>query len=441
MSALPAPPLPGPALERTAPLRHSRAVSPVRLMPVRDEDLTPSEVRTRHAESLSAAATDDHERFDRITTLACSLFAVPMATVTLIDGDGTRWAGSTGFSGGRVETATAAFSALAVKHVAPLIVEDATADARFVDLPAVSGAPYLRFYAGIQLTDDDGVSIGTFSLFDTVPRRLDRTQVSMLSQLASWVCRELIDSSEMARAREVQAALLPARTELPDGLRLASICRPTKGVGGDFFDFAMVRGRLFLTLVDVMGKGVGAGLLAASVRAILRASVAHQVEIGRLTRGGHESVLADVIRSTDRLLRDDLGQTGSLVTGFATTIDPDSGEVTWVDAGHGLALIAHIDGSTERLAGDDLPVGIGLDSTWTEHTTALEPGDTLLVVSDGLFDLLGGTSDAIDRIGYLVRTDPEPDELIARIAELTMLGTALDDVTAVAVRRSSGVPR
>ena len=408
------------------------------LVALRDSELTSGEVRTRHVERLSVGAATD-ARFDRITGLATSLFGVPMSTVTLVDEDTARFAGSAGLGAPAPVARGSVFCDVTVKEGTPIVVEDVTADARFADLPSVVGPPYLRFYAGVPLDDEDGVTVGTFCLFDTVPRRLDQTQLVMLQQLASWARRELVDSTEMERARTVQRSLLPSRTVAPEGYSLAGICLPTKGVGGDFYDHAVVQGKLVLTLMDVMGKGMGAALVAATVRALVRASVSHQIALARIDGDYASSRLTDVVAATDALVTDDLTQTGTLVTGFAALMDPASGEIAWVDAGHGLAVIVRHDGTTERLVGEDLPVGLGLESHWTEHRSVLLPGDTLLVVSDGLFDLLGGTAEAFDEgIRYLVTTDPDPAALMERIGELTSLGVALDDVTALAVRRERG---
>jgi sigma-B regulation protein RsbU (phosphoserine phosphatase) len=403
-----------------------------RLAAVTESTLTPGQIRSRHLERLSVATSGAEDRFERITSLASSLFAMPMCTVTLMDADSAMFPGHHGFGAAPPIPRELVFCDRTIAAGEPLIVEDATADPRFAQLPIVTGAPYLRFYAGVPLDDDEGVTVGTFCLFDTVPRRLDRTQLSMLMQLASWARRELVDSTEMARAREVQQALLPTRTVAPAGYELAAMCSPTKGVGGDFFDHGMVRGQLVFALMDVMGKGVGAALVAASVRALLRASVAHQNELRLLDGSG----LRNVVSATDRLLHADLEQTGTLVTGFLATLDPVSGQLDWVDAGHGLAVIIGRDGSSRRLAGTDLPLGLGVGSDWVEHSSVIAPGETLLVASDGLFDLLGGTPEALDRISDLVRAEPSPSRLIDSIADLTSIGTALDDVTAVAIRRN-----
>lgn len=423
MSAFPVPSSPG------------EQPRPARTLPVRNAGLSDGEVRSRHVERLSVGGQSD-SRFDRITGLAASLFGVPMSTVTLVDEETARFPGATGFDDRTPLPRGSVFCDLTVKQGTPLVVEDVTADERFAHLPLVTGPPYLRFYAGVPLNDEEGVTVGTFCLFDTVPRRLDSTQMAMLQQLADWARRELVDSTEMDRARTVQRSLLPTRTIAPDGWAMAGACLPTKGVGGDFFDHAVVGDNLVLALMDVMGKGMGAALVAASVRAILRASVSHQVELAQLTGESTSSRLGRVVAATDALVTDDLTQTGTLVTGFAANIDHRTGDIAWVDAGHGLAVIVRKDGSTERLIGEDLPVGLGLGSTWTEHRNRLLPGDMLLVVSDGLFDLLGGTSEAFDEgIRYLVLTDPDPDTLMQRIGELTSLAVALDDVTALAVRR------
>ncbi|WP_375504566.1 PP2C family protein-serine/threonine phosphatase [uncultured Jatrophihabitans sp.] len=426
------------ALQPAGRSSNAEAAEPAvaRVVPVRDSELTAGQVRARHVEQLSAGTAVD-DRFDRITALATTLFGVPMSAVTLVDEETVHFPGNSGFDDLAPVSRGSAFCDVTVKLGSPVVVGDVTADARFADLPVVNGPPYLRFYAGVPLNDEDGVTVGTFSLFDTVPRQLDRTQLVMLSQLASWARRELVDSTEMERARTVQRSLLPTRTVAPPGYAMAGVCLPTKGVGGDFFDHAVVNGKLLLTLMDVMGKGVSAALVAASVRALIRASVSHQVALVGTSGDRRGSRVTDVVTATDALVTDDLAQTGTLVTGFAAVVDPPTGVITWVDAGHGLAIIVRQDGTSERLVGEDLPIGLGLGGRWTEHRSRLLPGDVLLVVSDGLFDLLGGTAESFERgIRYLVLADPDPATLVERIEDLTSLAVALDDVTALAVRRA-----
>ncbi|MGN6607927.1 MAG: PP2C family protein-serine/threonine phosphatase [Jatrophihabitans sp.] len=423
-------------LDTVAPARPGLPPRPRILTPT-TEDIDPDERRGRHLERLAVFGAERDERFARITQLASTLFGVPMASVTLLDEDNAWFPGATGFQTAGPVPRKSVFCDKVVHEPEPVIVRDATADPRFCDMKLVTSPPYIRFYAGVPLADDEGVVVGTFCLFDTVPRTLDRVQQSMLLELASWARRELVDSNEMAKAREVQQALLPPEPEAPEGYALAGTCRPTQAVGGDFYDHGILAGRLVLTLVDVMGKGIGAAIVAASIRAVIRTSMLHALKLSAATGRDVTVQLDEVMRDVDALMQRDLGQTGRIVAGFAASLEPGTGELCWLDAGHGLALVANpATGEWRRLAGDDLPTGLGIDTGWTEHRDTLAPGETFMVVSDGLLDLLGGTESAFEQIAELAVTVPDPDELVAQIDALAAAGTSLDDVTAVALRRA-----
>lgn len=403
---------------------------------------TPEQIRQRHLERVRVVGSLTEDRFDRLAHLAVTIFGVPMSSVTLADG-------------GRVVSNSVraldigpstedALWARAGNTRTGVLISDASADARFADLPAVIGTPYLRFFAGIPLVDDDGVVLGTFSLYDSVPRRLDATQWATFVELASWVRRELVDSEEMARARLVQESLLPGSAPVVAGYQVAGVCLPTKSVGGDFYDFTVLPGRLVISLVDVMGKGTGAALVAATFRALLHASMS-EVALGvggrqagdlrRPIRGGFGGVLADI----DRLIGRDLEHTGTLVTGFFCGVEPDTGLVHYADAGHGLTVLLRNDGTASWLTSADLPVGVETVGSWTEHEVSLHAGDTLLSVSDGLLDLFGGAGQALADIAQLARDHPGADDLVGEIHRLARLGTAVDDVTAVAIHREMTV--
>lgn len=405
---------------------------------------TPEQIRQRHLEGLLVVDSLTEDRFDRVTHLATTIFGVPMSSVSLADGEVTISKSGVGLNVDRAAMTEASW-ARAVDSRTALLVPDATADHRFAHLPMVTGRPYLRFYAGIPLVDDDGIVLGTFSLYDTVPRGLDSTQWATFVELAAWVRRELVDSEEMARARQVQESLLPRAAPRLTGYEVAGLCIPTKSVGGDFYDYAMVGGRLVFSLVDVMGKGAGAALVAATVRALLHASMS-EVALGvgnrrtgdekRPLRGGMGGVVADI----DRLVRDDLERTGTLVTGFFCDLDPETGLTRYADAGHGLSVLVRANGDATWLRTPDLPVGVDAVGSWSQQQITMDPGDTLLSVSDGLFDLFGGSDEALREIAQLVRVHPGADDLVAQISRLTRLGTPVDDVTAVALHRSAASP-
>ncbi len=385
--------------------------------------------RLRALDQLQLLGTGPEERFDRITRLAQRVFDVPIATLTLID-EHHLWFKSSQGMPARQADRQASFCdrtmALGDTHV----VEDAALDPRYAASPAVVAAPHVRFYAGQPLRGPAGLVVGTLCLFDVRPRGLDARDTALLRELGAWAEHELAHSAEMERAQQVQQALLPDRPPIVPGYEVAGTCQPASAVGGDLLDHELTDGELVVTLADVMGKGAGAAILMATVRAVLRATSrsAGPGSPDRIPVGG-------ALTAANRTLLPDLHRSGSFVTAFHAHLDPASGRVRYGDAGHGLAVVRRADGAVRRLAGEDLPLGIDADQTWTEHEVTLDPGDTLFVFSDGLFDVLGGTREALDQVDALVGAHPGPQDLLVHVRALAAASGPLDDVTAVAVRR------
>lgn len=170
-----------------------------------------------------------------------------------------------------------------------------------------------------------------------------------------------------------------------------------------------------------MGKGIPAAIVTATVRAVMRA----------VHRG---SGPAATLRAAAASLSQDLEDTGTFVTVFYGSLCTASGVLEYADAGHGLTLHVHADGSFSQLVGRDLPLGV-FDGDWSDSSVTLEPGDWLICFSDGLFDLLGGTADAFEDVAAIVRTSVDCAQVMRRVADLAAAEVLIDDVTVVALRR------
>jgi serine phosphatase RsbU (regulator of sigma subunit) len=206
------------------------------------------------------------------------------------------------------------------------------------------------------------------------------------------------------------------------GYQVAGACVPAAEVGGDFFDWYVVDGQLHLTIADVMGKGIGSAILAATVRAVMRSSA-------------RTSNLAEAIAAAAHGLAGDLDETAAFVTMFTARLDPERGVLTYVDAGHALTLVVGADGNARRLPTDDLPIGIGAGDSWTEHQVTLAPGETLISVSDGMLDFFVDVTEIFDAARTVVQATDTADEIVGEIVMFAKARRPADDVTAVVVRR------
>lgn len=372
-------------------------------------------------QDLGVLDTPHEERFDRVVRLAQRLFDVPMVAINLIDAT-RRWSkAATGMpqEGSRSE----AFCSRTVQLGGrPLVVPDATLDAEFADNPYVRTTPGVRFYAGQPLAAPGGHLVGTLCILDDKPRDISPVELSLLRDLADWVEKELSMDAEMLRAGDVQRRLLPRTAPLLDDYEVAARCLPAHKVGGDFYDWFMVGEELQVGVTDVMGKGLGAALIGATIRAMIRTA-------------SRFNQLGEAIRNATTTLEQDLADTDTFATLFCARLDPFTHRMRYVDAGHGLAFVAGRDGGVRRLVSEGLPLGTGFGDPVVVHRTELAAGDTLLMVSDGLLDYFPSAEEAFAAARAVHARARSAHELVDGLCALGEGSTPIDDVTVVAVRR------
>lgn len=394
----------------------------------RTDTITPAggeSARQLALEELQILDTPAEERFDRVTRLCTRLFGVPMALVSLIDNDRQWFKSRIGLAAPETPR-DMAFCNIAIQTPNALVVEDAQEDDRFSANPLVTGEPHIRFYAGYPLETRSGHRVGTLCILDHKPRKITVLELGLLQDLALWVQKELIVDEELDRAAEVQQGLLPRRPPNLPGYEVAARVKSSWLVGGDFFDWYPTPDGAALCLADVMGKGMGGAILMATVRAVLRGAAA-------------AASLADGVAFAATALEEDLAQTESFFTLFMARVNGESGTVTYVDAGHGLAFVAREDGTMERLMDRGLPVGMLPETRWDDATFHMAPGDTLVVCSDGILDANGpaDTDADVARILREVATVASSStDMQAMVDHLTdVKGDQPDDVTVLVMRR------
>ncbi|MBA2769592.1 MAG: SpoIIE family protein phosphatase [Sporichthyaceae bacterium] len=362
------------------------------------------------------------ERFDRVVRLARQLFGVPMVAVNLVNSTTLTTIAAVGLPLTQYPRAGTVCDHT-VNEGAQLVIPDMTTDPRFAGSPYVTGVPRVRFYGGEPLRSPSGEVVGTLCIYDRAPRDVDALETRMLRDLADWVERELANDVDNEQAREVQRRLVPRHEIIVPGYDISGQSVPARNVGGDYFDWQVLDDDIIQVVVaDVMGKGITAAVIAAGVRAVMRGSSRY-------------NSLADSVARTSSSMEADLDDTGSFVTMFTARLTPATGDLQYVDAGHGLAIIIEASGNVRRLVSRDLPLGSVTGSTFQVHQENLAPGDTLLVVSDGILDLFPDARSAVKAGVELSSVVSDAREMTARIAGIGA-GKALDDdITAVVIRR------
>jgi len=140
--------------------------------------------------SLVILDTDAEERFDRLTRMAKRMFDVPIALVSLVDVN-RQWFKSKQGLDARETSRDISFCGHAILGESTFIIEDTKKDERFADNPLVTGAPFIRFYAGRPIKLNGNLKLGTLCLIDVVPRKLNSSDLQLLSDLAEMVESEL----------------------------------------------------------------------------------------------------------------------------------------------------------------------------------------------------------------------------------------------------------
>jgi serine phosphatase RsbU (regulator of sigma subunit) len=247
---------------------------------------------------------------------------------------------------------------------------------------------------------------------------------------------------ELAEARRQQLRMVPHEFPVPSDtmpVSVHAVMYPAREVGGDLYDvFEAAPGTLCVALGDVSGKGVPAALFMARTRSLLRAATLQFVAItGTIPT---PAAIASVIN--DELCKDNPDT--MFVTLFFGLFDVGTGHLRFVNAGHVHPYLLGADRSiaiVELTSGP--PLGVSDLASFREFDLILAPGDGLIVISDGLPEMMNGDGAyyTLERLeeDFKELYDPEPAPFIGRLVERLMAFSGAvpqaDDVTALVLRR------
>jgi len=251
-------------------------------------------------------------------------------------------------------------------------------------------------------------------------RSLELEYRSNLERLEAMVAER---SDQMARAAALQAGMLPASPLKGQGFEVAAHFTPAREISGDFYDWHQPDPRFVaVTLGDVMGKGLPAAIMMATVRAALRGSA-------RLEDMEQGVQLAAKVMATA------LEVNHAFVTLFHAVFDCETGNVHYIDAGHGYARVLRGSTGQEMLSQRSAPIGIFPDSKFLVGTARLDVGDSLVVFSDGLIELRPDLATKDVQLPYDARRAPNVQEMVDILAQGSRSRELEDDVTVLALRR------
>ena len=205
------------------------------------------------------------------------------------------------------------------------------------------------------------------------------------------VAQEAIER-DLDEARKLQQSLIKERYRSFGSAEVTLMLRPSGHVGGDLVGFFPITAtRVGLFGIDVSGHGIASALMTARLAAYLSGSAPEQNVALILTEYGiyDGRAPADVAASLNALILDEM-ETEAYFTLIYADVDLISGEVSMVQAGHPYPAVQRADGSVEFVGSGGLPVGLLPGATYETFKTVLQPGDRLLLMSDGMTEASDG---------------------------------------------------
>jgi serine phosphatase RsbU (regulator of sigma subunit) len=287
-----------------------------------------------------------------------------------------------------------------------------------------------------QIQTDSEYVVGLANLVSQVAtairmRREIQARERRLKQEAH--ARERIEQ-ELHVARRIQQASLPIEVPELEGWGISPLYQPAREVGGDFYDFHLLsEGRLGLVVGDATGKGVPAALVMATTCGMLRlaAQALESSSPGEILERVNEVLLARI-------------PANMFITCFYAILDPDSGGLTFANAGHDLPYLRRRNGDAEELRARGMPLGLMPGMSYEEKEIVLDAGDSALFYSDGLVEAHDprGEMFGFPRLRALLAQRDEKRSLVDFLLEElhSFTGDAWeqeDDITLVALLRSA----
>lgn len=177
---------------------------------------------------------------------------------------------------------------------------------------------------------------------------------------------------EMELAAQIQRQILPDRLPSTQGYEVFGWNRPARQVGGDYYDvLTLANGNLVLVVADVSGKGMPAALMVSTLHSALRLML------------DQTGVKAELLERLNRHILD-LSLPNKFITLLLVEIEPATGKLRYLNAGHNPGLLVGIDGGIERLKAGGLPLGLMPSSQYQLSELELGEGAVLCLYSDGI---------------------------------------------------------
>lgn len=307
----------------------------------------------------------------------------------------------------------------------------------------LSPARRVLFVIALVLLVWPGFNIRSQNYEIQIPNLSFLSALAFLALLALELSDRVVMKRDLEIAKEIQAWLMPAQPPRVQGFEIAFATHPANTVAGDYYDAFPIRTAadsnpaalpLLLIVADVAGKSVPAALLMATLQSSLH------------TLAGICATPLELIEQLNRYSceRNTGGQ--RFTTAFLAELDPATGLLTYVNAGHNWPVLRRASGAVERLQTGGLPLGVMRDARYECAQTRLDCGDVLLIFTDGLVEAENERQEQYGEWRTMAMLNHRSSVPAAEIVQGLMAsahafaGTAPqhDDITCLVLRASSG---
>lgn len=214
---------------------------------------------------------------------------------------------------------------------------------------------------------------------------------------------------EVGIAAEIQQKLVPTRVPSFGGSEIAAYTQPARGVSGDYFDVIPLNGsgKCALVICDVAGKGVPASLVMVMIRTIIHLIASDKRSAKAMVTWINRGIAGQI--DIDRF-----------ATLSVVTFDPETRSLTYANAAHHPALVLRsASGQVEKLDTEGLPIGLERQGDYGETTTTLQPGDLVMLYTDGIVEALNAKNEQYDEErlfkAFLEHGDKPPSTIVEAI--------------------------
>jgi len=237
---------------------------------------------------------------------------------------------------------------------------------------------------------------------------------------SEFVRKTQLEADQLA-AQQIQRTLHPQMVEEVAGYQVEMFYQAIRGVGGDYFDvIELPNGQTLFAVADVSGKGMPAALLAANIQALVRSI---------------SNVTSDPLFFAAQVNKHLCHYTppDHFATAVFALLFPETGELTYVNAGHNLPILSS-EGRATFLESTGMPLGLVREAEFECQRTVIPPGGKLLLFTDGLPDGIGGQTPEV-RICDILERDVDAKETMLALQALIDPKFNEDDVTMLLLRR------